>query len=104
LWPEVEIDIITFDTSAGTPDKEVVYAGVKAYKTQKQVMERTDDFQVIGTKMVDVYYVPVVQAGESLVISEDHHVRLDGADRKIIQATDQGGQGEILELLTERAR
>jgi hypothetical protein len=104
LWPRVEIDIIRFDTSAGVPDKATVYTALKAYRSQKEIKEAVGPFQEVGRKVVDVFYVPTPQDDVILEISEAYQVRWRGADRKILSATDQGGLGEMIELLTERVR
>lgn len=105
LWPEVEIDIVKYDTSAGTPDKEEVYTSLKAYRSQKEIREqKPGPVMEIGRKVVDVFYVPTPQNETSLVISEKHQVRWQSVDRKIISATDQGGLGEMIEILAERVR
>lgn len=104
LWPKEEIDIIKFDTSAGIPDKATVYSGLKAYRSQKEIKEYVGPFQEVGRKVVDVFYVPTPQDDTNLEISEAYQVRWQSKDRKIISATDQGGLGEMIEILTERVR
>lgn len=104
LWPQEAIDIIRFDTSAGVPDKATVYSELKAYRSQKEIKEAVGPFQEVGRKVVDVFYVPTPQDDTILEITEAHQVRWRGADRKILSATDQGGLGEMIELLTERVR
>lgn len=99
------LDIVGYDTSAGTPDKETVYTGLKAYRSQKEIREqKPGPVMEIGRKVVDVFYVPTPQQDTDLVISEKYQVRWQNVDRKIISATDQGGLGEMIEILAERVR
>lgn len=106
LWPTVEIDIVEIDTeTTGIPDKPPVYSGLKAYRSQKEIKEPSPGpFLEGGRKVVDVFYVPTPQGGEILEISEAYQVRWQSKDRKIISATDQGGLGEMIEILAERVR
>jgi hypothetical protein len=103
LWPKSEVDVIRYDLSTGNPEKKTFYSGLKATRTQKVVREREGVLADYTSQVVDVFYISR-QNGELPGISEEHLIRFEGVDRKIITVVDQGGRGQTLEVITEQAK
>lgn len=106
LWPKSEVDVIKYDLSTGNPEKKTLYAGLKATRTQKVVREQEGVLADYTSQVVDVFYISrqAVTDGELPEISEEHLIKFQGLERKIITVVDQGGRGQTLEVITEQPK
>lgn len=103
LWPKSEVDVIKYDLSTGNPEKKTLYSGLKATRSQKVVREKEGVLADYTSQVVDVFYISR-QGGELPGISEEHVIKFEGLERKIITVVDQGGRGQTLEVITEQPK